>query len=124
MAKKMPAANREMPYTVQLSPRGVARLQGGHVWVYRSDVNAAKDLPAGALVGVTDARGKFLGTALYSSSSQISVRMISREPVTDLPALVAERIRAALAYRKRVAANSDPYRVVFIEADLLPGLIG
>jgi 23S rRNA (cytosine1962-C5)-methyltransferase len=93
------------------------------VWVYRSDVNAAKDLPAGALVGVTDSRGKFLGTALYSSSSQIAVRMISREPVADLPTLVAERIRAAIAYRRRVVANSNAYRVVFSEADLLPGLI-
>src|SRR5258706_207888 len=123
MAKKMPAANREMPYTVQLSPRGVARLQGGHVWVYRSDVNAAKDLPAGALGGVTDARGEFLGTALYSTSSQIAIRMISREPVADLPALIAQRIRAAIGYRKRVVANSNAYRVVFSEADLLPGLI-
>jgi 23S rRNA (cytosine1962-C5)-methyltransferase len=123
MANQRAAANRDMPFTVQLSPRGVARLQGGHVWVYRSDVAAAEDLPAGALVGVTDPRGKFLGTALYSSSSQIAVRMISREPVADLPALVAERIRAAIAYRKRVVANSNAYRVVFSEADLLPGLI-
>src|SRR5712671_7488164 len=123
MANKRATANPEMPFAVQLSPRGVARLQGGHVWVYRSDVSAAKDLPAGALVGVTDGRGKFLGTALYSSSSQIAVRMISREPVADLPALVAERIRAAIAYRKRVVANSDAYRVIFSEADFLPGLI-
>jgi 23S rRNA (cytosine1962-C5)-methyltransferase len=49
--------------------------------------------------------------------------MISREPVADLPALVAERIRSAIAYRKRVVANSNAYRVVFSEADLLPGLI-
>jgi len=123
MANKRATANPEMPFAVELSPRGVARLQGGHVWVYRSDVSAAKDLPAGALVGVTDGRGKFLGTALYSSSSQIAVRMISREPVADLPVLVAERIRAAIAYRKRVVANSNAYRVVFSEADLLPGLI-
>src|ERR1700704_4960203 len=123
MANQRAAANRDMPFAVELSPRGVARLQGGHVWVYRSDVSAAKDLPAGALVGVTDSRGKFLGTALYSNSSQIAVRMISREPVADLPALVAERIRAAIGYRKRVVANSNAYRVVFSEADLLPGLI-
>src|SRR5258706_7266504 len=123
MANKRATANPEMPFAVELSPRGVARLQGGHVWVYRSDVSAAKDLPAGALVGVTDSRGKFLGTALGGSSSEIAVRMTSREPVVDLPALVAERIRAAIAYRNRVVANSNGYRVVFSEADLLPGLI-
>jgi 23S rRNA (cytosine1962-C5)-methyltransferase len=72
---------------------------------------------------VHDARGKFLGTALYSSSSQIAIRMISHGTVDDLPALVAERIRAAMAYRKELVANTDAYRIVFSEADFLPGLI-
>src|SRR5258705_1276149 len=123
MANKRATANPEMPFAVELSPRGVARLQGGHLWVYRSDVSAAKDLPAGALIGVTDARGKFLGTALYSSSSQLAVRMISLEPVADLPALISARIRAAISYRERVVSNSNACRVVFSEADFLPGLI-
>jgi 23S rRNA (cytosine1962-C5)-methyltransferase len=83
----------------------------------------APGVPAGALVKVTDARGKFLGTALYSSSSQIALRMISRDSVSDLPALVAERIRAAISYRKRIVGNSNAYRVVFSEGDFLPGLI-
>jgi len=77
----------------------------------------------GGLVRVTDLRGKFLGTALYSSSSQIAIRMISHEPVADLPALIAERIRAAVAYRKKFVTNTDAYRVVFSEGDFLPGLI-
>ncbi len=68
-------------------------------------------------------RGKFLGTALYSSSSQIAIRMISHGSVADLPALVAERIRAAIAYRKELVSNTDAYRIVFSEADFLPGLI-
>jgi 23S rRNA (cytosine1962-C5)-methyltransferase len=109
--------------SVQVSARGVARLKAGHVWVYRSDIPSAAGTPAGATVAVTDARGKFLGTALYSSSSQIALRMISRDPVGDLPALVSERIRAAVRYRERVVADSNAYRVVFSEADFLPGLI-
>lgn len=108
---------------MKLSPRGVARLKSGHVWVYRSDVAAAEDVPPGALVRVTDPRGKFVGTALYSSSSQIAIRMISRDEVTDLPVLVAERVRAAIAYRKGIVSNTDAYRVVFSEGDFLPGLI-
>jgi 23S rRNA (cytosine1962-C5)-methyltransferase len=107
---------------VKVSPRGSARLKSGHPWVYRSDI-APADLPPGALVRVTDPRGKFLGTALYSSSSQIAIRMISRETVADLPALVAERLRAAIAYRQKLVTDSDAYRVVFSEADFLPGLI-
>jgi 23S rRNA (cytosine1962-C5)-methyltransferase len=76
-------------------------------------------------VRVHDERGKFLGTALYSSSSQIAIRMISHGSVADLPALVAERICAAIAYRKEnnLVANTDAYRIVFSEADFLPGLI-
>jgi 23S rRNA (cytosine1962-C5)-methyltransferase len=123
MPKKPAAPVPEAQFCVKLSPRGVARLKGGHAWVYRSDIAVSEDVPPGALVSVTDPRGQFLGTALYSSSSQIAIRMISRERVADLPALVAERIRAAISYRERVVANTNAYRVVFSEADFLPGLI-
>ena len=109
--------------SVNLSARGVARLQGRHPWVYRSDVAEPNGVPPGSLVRVFDQRGKFLGTALYSSSSQIAIRMISHGSVADLPALVAERIRAAIAYRKKLVSNSDAYRIVFSEGDFLPGLI-
>jgi 23S rRNA (cytosine1962-C5)-methyltransferase len=91
--------------------------------VYRSDIAEEKDLPPGSVVRVLDLRGKFLGSALYSSSSQIAIRMISHGSVADLPALIAERIRGAIAYRKDLVANTDAYRVVFSEADFLPGLI-
>jgi 23S rRNA (cytosine1962-C5)-methyltransferase len=113
---------------VKISPRGAARLKCGHVWVYRSDIVSAGDVLPGSVVTVTDQRGKPLGTALYSSSSQIAIRMISREtashePVADFPALLRQRIAAALAYRAQVVRDTDAYRVVFSEADFLPGLI-
>jgi 23S rRNA (cytosine1962-C5)-methyltransferase len=122
---KKTAPTKSTEPSVKLSPRGVARLQARHPWVYRSDVElaAANNLPPGSVVRVHDQRGKFLGTALYSSSSQIAIRMISHGSVTDLPALVAERIRAAIAYRKEVVQDTNAYRVVFSEADFLPGLI-
>ncbi len=123
MAHQPSAPTSVAQSSVKLSPRGAARLNDGHVWVYRSDIAAANEVPAGSLVHVTDVRGKFLGSALYSSSSQIAIRMISREEVRDLPALVAERIRAAIAYRKGIVSNTDAYRVVFSEGDFLPGLI-
>ena len=120
--KRGVSANHAEP-SVKLSTRGVARLEARHPWVYRSDVAEANDVPPGAIVRVLDPRGKFLGTALYSSSSQIAIRMISHGSVADLPALVAERIRAAIAYRKELVRNTDAYRIVFSEADFLPGLI-
>ncbi len=123
MPKKPAASAKHAEPSVKLSARGVARLQLRHPWVYRSDVVGADDIPAGAVVRVQDQRGKFLGTALYSSSSQIAIRMISHGSVPDLPALVAERIRTAVAYRKAFVADTDAYRIVFSEADFLPGLI-
>ncbi|MGE5053390.1 MAG: class I SAM-dependent rRNA methyltransferase [Acidobacteriota bacterium] len=108
---------------VKISPRGAMRLKTGHVWVYRSDVLTAHAIPPGSLVTVTDQRGKMLGTALYSSTSQIAIRLISPDPVADFPALLRERIANAVAYRKSLVRNTDAYRVTFSEADFLPGLI-
>jgi 23S rRNA (cytosine1962-C5)-methyltransferase len=122
MLKKSPASATGLP-TVKVSRRGASRLKDGHVWVYRSDLVSADGVPPGALVNVADERGKFLGSALYSSSSQIAIRMISPAAVGDLPGLLRERIQAAIAYRERVVRDTDAYRVVFSEADFLPGLI-
>src|SRR5882762_8585037 len=127
MPKKSAVSAELAEPSVKISARGVARLQGRHPWVYRSDVAEPKvegnNVPPGSLVRVLDQRGKFLGTALYSSSSQIAIRMISHGSVADLPALVAERIRGAITYRKELVSNTDSYRIVFSEADFLPGLI-
>jgi 23S rRNA (cytosine1962-C5)-methyltransferase len=109
--------------TVKISGRGANRLKAGHVWVYRSDIISAEGVLPGALVRVSDDRAKPLGTALYSSASQIAIRMISTEPVSDLATLVRERIRGAMAYRERVVRDTDAYRIVFSEGDFLPGLI-
>jgi 23S rRNA (cytosine1962-C5)-methyltransferase len=98
-------------------------LKDGHVWVYRSDIVSANGVPPGSLVAVTDHRGQILGSALYSSSSQIAVRLISRDPVAEFPALLRQRIADAIAYRESIVQDTNAYRVVFSEADFLPGLI-
>lgn len=111
------------PPTVKVARRGADRLKQGHVWVYRSDVVSADGIAPGSVVGVADERGKFLGTAFYSSASQIAIRMISRDRIDDLDALLRRRIGDAIAYRERIVQNSDACRLVFSEADFLPGLI-
>jgi len=125
MPKRAASSPKHAEPFVKLSTRGATRLQARHPWVYRSDIVESNDPPPGSVVRVLDSRGKFLGTALYSSSSQIAIRMISHGSVPDLPALIAERIRGAIAYRKEndLVSNTDAYRVVFSEADFLPGLI-
>jgi 23S rRNA (cytosine1962-C5)-methyltransferase len=110
-------------FTVKVSPRGATRLKSGHVWVYRSDIVSAEGVPPGSLVLVTDHRGQTLGSALYSSSSQIAIRLISREPVADLPALLRQRVAQAVAFREPLIHDTNAYRVIFSEADFLPGLI-
>jgi 23S rRNA (cytosine1962-C5)-methyltransferase len=118
-----PASAQHALSKVKVSPRGATRLKSGHVWVYRSDVVSADGIAPGSLVTVTDPRGKPLGTALYSSSSQIAIRLISHDPVSDFPALLRQRIADAIAYRERVVRDTNAYRVIFSEADFLPGLI-
>ena len=120
MPAKSPAP--ELP-RVLVSRRGAERLKDGHVWIYRSDVTSAEGIAHGALVKVADERGRFLGTAFYSSASQIAIRLLSRQPVEDLDSLLRRRIQEAIAYRERVVRDTDAYRLIFSEADFLPGLI-
>jgi 23S rRNA (cytosine1962-C5)-methyltransferase len=108
---------------VVITQRGAARLKAGHVWVYRSDVVSAEGVAPGSVVSVADERKKVYGWALYSSSSQIAVRMISAGPVADFPQLLRERVGQAIAYREPLLRQTDAYRVVFSEGDFLPGLI-
>ena len=121
MPRKPPAS--DSAFTVKVSPRGASRLKDGHIWVYRSDIISANRVPPGSLVIVTDHRGQILGSALYSTSSQIAIRLVSRDPVEDFPSLLRQRIADAIAYREPIVHNTDAYRVIFSEADFLPGLI-
>jgi 23S rRNA (cytosine1962-C5)-methyltransferase len=113
---------------IQVNRRAVARIRNGHPWIYRSDLLTSDPSPeSGALVSVLDERSRMLGAALYSSASQIALRMISSQLLSpeELPTVVAQRVAAAIAYRKRlnVEATTNAYRLIFSEADQLPGLI-
>jgi 23S rRNA (cytosine1962-C5)-methyltransferase len=120
----MPAklSSLEVP-KVKVSHRGAQRLKAGHVWVYRSDVLSADQIAPGSLVDVIDEKGRFLGTAFYSTASQIAIRSLSRESIREPEDMLRQRIRDAVAYRERVVEGSNAYRVVFSEGDFLPGLI-
>ena len=108
-----------------MNHRGAARLRGGHLWVYRSDLVPPTEAPPGALVQVRDERGRRLGSALYSSASQIAIRLLSSDEISEdeLASVVRERIATAIQFRQNTARDTDAYRVIFSEADLLPGLI-
>ena len=121
----MPRSDSVLPQ-VRINDRATARLRAGHVWVYQSDVTSADQIPAGALVHVIDRKGKSLGSAFYSSSSQITLRLLTPEKLSseeELLQLVRRRMEEAAGFRKQVVADSDAWRVIFSEADRLPGVI-
>jgi 23S rRNA (cytosine1962-C5)-methyltransferase len=126
-AAQIPQERHSATPAVRVSHRAAVRLRAGHPWVYRSDLEESDALPRGGLVRVTDQRGRLLGSALTSSTSQIALRIISEGELSesDLTNLVATRVRAAIAYRKRlhIPEQSNAYRLIFSEADQLPGLI-
>jgi 23S rRNA (cytosine1962-C5)-methyltransferase len=126
-AAQIPQERHSATPAVRVSHRAAVHLRAGHTWVYRSDLEESDALPRGGLVRVTDQRGRLLGSALTSSTSQIALRIISEGELSesDLTNLVATRVRAAIAYRKRlhIPEQSNAYRLIFSEADQLPGLI-
>lgn len=76
----------------------------------------------GDIVEVRTERGRPLGRAFYSSTSQITLRMLGEGP-TDERAFFRARLEAALAYRAQVASGAEACRLVNGEADRLPSLI-
>jgi 23S rRNA (cytosine1962-C5)-methyltransferase len=107
----------------RVSRRGAARWQPrGHPWIYRSDVLEAPAVPAG-IVAVEDEGGRPIGMALWSPTSQISLRMLTREACRVDVGFWRDRLRAAVAYRTAHAPDATAYRLVHGEADGLPSLV-
>src|SRR5215467_2561828 len=115
-----------LPRKVIVNERSAKRLRQGHVWVYASDVLNDAGAQPGALVHVIGPKEKLLGSAIYSSSSQIKLRLLGREALgsdDELPHLLTHRLGEAISYRQKIVHDSDACRLVFSEADRLPGLI-
>ena len=108
---------------VRVSRKGADRVTSGHPWIFSSDIADRDGAQPGRPVKVADLRGRPLGTAHYSSSSQISLRMLSRQVEEIGRDFFLHRLRAAEAHRRAVVRNTDAYRVVHGEADLLPALV-
>jgi 23S rRNA (cytosine1962-C5)-methyltransferase len=114
-----------IPGAAIVSRRAADRLRAGHLWIYRSDVEELPEAGAG-LMPVTDRRGSLLGTGLYSPASEIALRLVSQELLTEEAQwleLLRTRLRAAMARRAPMLdVENDACRLVFSEADELPGL--
>lgn len=119
-----------MTSTLRITRRAADRLRTGHLWVYRSDIEQPDEsLPPGGLVTVVDSRKIPLGTALYSTTSQIAARLVSRTPALTREQYLSDlrnRLESALALRRELAPftpENNAHRLFFAEADNLPGVI-
>src|SRR5437016_9028783 len=108
---------------VRVNRKAADRVASGHPWIFSSDLIDRDGAQPGDAVKVADQRGRPLGTAHYSSASQISLRMLSPHVEQVDRTFYLRRLHAAELHRRRVVRHSDAYRVVHAEADLLPALI-
>ena len=130
----MTSGTQEKVPVAVVTRRTADRLRAGHLWVYRSDIEQLDGEPeAGALVTVVDSRRLPLGSALYSSASEIALRVVSRIPGrtrADYLGDLRQRLETALTLRETLvpeafcgAPGTNACRLLFAEADGLPGII-
>lgn len=99
-------------------------LKAGGLWVFDNEIAAVtEDAVNGELIRVEDFDGYPMGTGFYNDNSKITIRMMSRQrdAVID-EAFLRARVEAAWEYRKNTVDTSS-CRVIFGEADFLPGLV-
>jgi 23S rRNA (cytosine1962-C5)-methyltransferase len=107
-----------------ITQRGAERVRNGHLWIYRSDVReVASGLAGGEVVRVQDERGRLIGQALYSDRSEISLRLLSLEDEVIDRGWWRGRLQAARRRRQAITSDTNAYRLVYSEGDLLPSLI-
>lgn len=106
-----------------VSTKGARRLARGHPWIYRSDLTIRPETAAGAVV-VRDERGRELGCALWSPTSEIALRVLDRDAHAALDdEWWRARLEMAIGRRASIAPQATAYRLVHAEADGCPSLI-
>ncbi|HYV83390.1 MAG TPA: class I SAM-dependent rRNA methyltransferase [Pyrinomonadaceae bacterium] len=107
--------------TARVNKKGADRVRQGHLWIYRSDVIAV-DAEGGSVVTVKDERGNFVGQALFSDASQIALRFLTQSNEEIDRGWWRRRISEA-SRRRHISPDTNAYRLVYSEGDLLPSLI-
>jgi 23S rRNA (cytosine1962-C5)-methyltransferase len=110
-----------VPHSLKLKPNAKGRVLAGHPWVFANEVEAL--LPAeldGEVVECRDRTGRFLGSGIYNSRSQIVWRRLSRDRVELDAACLRGALERAVARR---SGMGDFKRLVWSESDDLPGVV-
>jgi len=108
---------------VRVNRKAANRVASGHPWIFSSDVAERDHAAPGSVVKVTDPQRRALGMAHYSSTSQICLRLLSREIQEIGPEFFAQRLAEANEFRRMVVRDTDAYRVLHGEGDRLPALV-
>ena len=108
---------------VRVNRNAADRVHSGHLWIFAGDILDRGSAQPGDAVRVIDYQGRTLGTAHFSSTSQIALRLLSRRIEQIDQNFLLQRMKAALAFRQRIVAGSDAYRLIHAEGDLLPALV-
>ena len=96
----------------------------GHLWIYAGYVESVSGKPvAGDVVDVLAPNGRFFARGLYNPASKIRVRILSfeDEPITEQ--FWKNRLAQAVRLRQKIVTGTNVYRLVYGEADRLPGLV-
>src|SRR5215813_13077167 len=115
----------------QDSPKGVVTLArvkeiagSDHLWIYAGFVQAVRGEPvSGDLVDVVMPGGRFYARGFYNPESKIRVRILTFQEECITPLFWRERITQAVRLRARIVSETTAYRLIYGEADRLPGLI-
>jgi 23S rRNA (cytosine1962-C5)-methyltransferase len=111
---------------VTVRNKALKSITGRHPWVFSGAIQSVPENGrAGDMVDVVDTGGSFLGRGFFNPNSQIAIRILSFEDEDCGTDLIFERLRRAIDLRKSLPEYDQitAWRMVFAEADLLPGLI-
>ena len=112
--------------TLTVFNKRIGPVRGRHPWVFSGALKQIPDgIPGGEPVELTDEQGNFLAAGYFNSYSQIAVRVWGWEKEEVNDEFFEKRLRNAFVLREELVIdkNTDAYRLVNGENDLLPGLI-
>lgn len=100
------------------------RVRNGHPWIFSNELVTVEKAEPGELVDVYDFRHEFVGRGYYNPHTLIAVRLLTRNKEEGInPDFFKKKISDAYTYRQQIYPKDSSYRLVYSEADELPGLI-
>ena len=121
-ASRVKAPRKEKSVRLRTGRKGIVK--SGHPWIFKQQLlKTDAAIKPGDIIKVFDASGKFMGRGYYNPRSDIAIRMFTGSDEVIDDNFISDKIKKAAGKRDKIAALTNAYRVVFSEADGLPGLI-